>query len=1056
MNRTMRRIITICFATLASVVLAQPPVISSVTPANTYPTNQVIINGSGFSATSSQLQVWFNQVKGNIVSSSEFSITVTVPASASFGVVEVINLTTRLSAKSSFKFSPYYSGTTFNSALFEAPITFSGTNELFDLCSCDLNADGKPEIAVTRIDNETDIIVLQNTSTPGSLSFNRLDKGNLASLNIGAPTEKITCGDLNGDGKPELIATRSGATRNVVFALPNTSAGTVSFGAAVSLLLDVGHFARFVKVRDLNNDGKPEIIVTNSFNNQLYIFQNQSSGGVLNINPTPIKVTVTGANTTYGLDVQDLDNDGKADLIVNQFQSNHVFVLKNQSTSTISFATPVQINAFGTLNDVVTGDINEDGKLDLIVTNTFGNQVLVLLNTSGGTISFNTTITLNTFNGPWGLTVEDIDGDQDLDIIVANRNQSQVNIFRHDGNNSSPGFPSASLITSNPTRNILVGDLDGDAKPDIAFTSFNSGTTTFRVEIQRNKNCFVPAILNEPPVTICGGQTIRLNSIPGIGITNYDWKESGVSIGAPSNSFYDMTAPGNYTVDATSEGGTCVTTSAALNVTLGAGGVPPDPVLSSNSPICSGQNLHLGTTSVGVTYQWSGPNGFASTVQNPSVASATKAHAGLYSLVVSNGTCNSNEVTTLVDVADLQNFSISSSASGNILCQGSSLTLSVNSVGGYQYQWIKDGVDMGGQTGTTLNVTLDGVYKNRVQNTSLGCTVETNAITVTVYSAPVAGFTVDPTVCTGLDLQFTDQSTVDSRATVTYAWDFGDTATATTASPTHAYTAAQTYNPKLTVAYTGVTGCTNMISKPVAVVSSTQPVITSSVPSSCPGEEVALSIAGTFTSLLWSTAETGSSITVTQPGTFSVTSVDQNGCAGSGQITIGSSPVPTLVVTSDKTSVASGQSAQLDATGADSYSWTPVETLDDPSIANPLATPDITTTYVVVGSLNGGCSAEASITIQVNNDPSSLNVPNVFSPNGDGINDLWVIPGVEAFTECTVTIFDKNGKRIFEQRGYQNDWNGTYNGKEVPPGTYYFVIGCPDKTPFTGHLLVGR
>ena len=78
-----------------------------------------------------------------------------------------------------------------------------------------------------------------------------------------------------------------------------------------------------------------------------------------------------------------------------------------------------------------------------------------------------------------------------------------------------------------------------------------------------------------------------------------------------------------------------------------------------------------------------------------------------------------------------------------------------------------------------------------------------------------------------------------------------------------------------------------------------------------------------------------------------------------------------------------------------------------------------------------------------------------FSPNGDGINDLWVIPGIVVYSECTVSIFDPLGRRIFEKKGYQNDWDGTFDGKQVPQGTYYYVIaGCPDKEPLNGHILV--
>jgi gliding motility-associated-like protein len=83
-----------------------------------------------------------------------------------------------------------------------------------------------------------------------------------------------------------------------------------------------------------------------------------------------------------------------------------------------------------------------------------------------------------------------------------------------------------------------------------------------------------------------------------------------------------------------------------------------------------------------------------------------------------------------------------------------------------------------------------------------------------------------------------------------------------------------------------------------------------------------------------------------------------------------------------------------------------------------------------------------------------MKITNIFTPNGDGFNDLWVIQGVETFGDCTISVFDSFGSQIFEQKGYANTWDGTYNGKKVPRGTYYYIVNCPDKKPVTGHLLV--
>jgi len=79
-----------------------------------------------------------------------------------------------------------------------------------------------------------------------------------------------------------------------------------------------------------------------------------------------------------------------------------------------------------------------------------------------------------------------------------------------------------------------------------------------------------------------------------------------------------------------------------------------------------------------------------------------------------------------------------------------------------------------------------------------------------------------------------------------------------------------------------------------------------------------------------------------------------------------------------------------------------------------------------------------------------------FSPNGDGVNDFWELPSVESFSDCILSIFDRSGRRVYEQKGYFNNWDGTSNGKQLPEGVYYYVMGCPNRPPITGNVLLSR
>jgi gliding motility-associated-like protein len=1040
--------------------LAQTPVITGIDLRQTYAGSKVVISGSGFSPTPANLDVWFDNVRGTITASSDFSIEVTVPASAKSGNIEVINKASKLSARSNFKFSPYYSGEGFDGSKFGAPVTFTGTtNEVFDVCTCDFDLDGKPDLAATKQGTASDMIMLRNTSTIGTLSFAQ------TSVVLGSPSFNTACGDLNGDGKPDLVASRGGATRNEVFVRLNTSTvGAISFSNSASLLLDVGHVAFRLSIRDLNSDGKPEIIVSNAFQatgNVLYVFVNQSTGGTLSINSTPVKITVPEASSSYGLDVQDLDGDNLPEIIFNQFNNPDIFILKNTfAGSGVSFAAAQKISLPGTLNHLTTADFNNDNKLDIAVTNsTVNNKVHVLLNTGSNSISFGAPMSFDTGDGPWGLDAVDIDGDKDTDLIIGNIDfnpatpNTELTALINNGNFANVGFAATTFNVGKKTRNVEVGDFDGDAKPDLAFTTVSGNS----VDVLRNQICYVPQILNTPPVTICNGQTVVLTGLPNPAAT-YQWLESGNTIPSNTNSTLSITTTGNYTLTGTTEGGACVKTTAALAVNTDPGSVTQDPTILNATggviSVCVGSTLTLETSDGDPGYAWAGPNGFATSAKINTINSVTTAQGGVYTLQLSNGACKSNIATVRVDVASLQSFIVSSSVPSNMVCAGGSVTLSTASQAGFSYQWIKDGADINLQTGTSLVVTQEGSYQVRVTSAApLSCSSETNPVSVVILATPVAAFTAPATACTGSDVTFTNQSTVDNRGTAAYSWNFGDATTSIAASPSHTYTNAVNANVSLTVSYTGVSGCTGNTSKSVNVITATNPTITASATTLCEGEQVDLSIPATYTSIAWTGGATTAATTVTSAGTYTVTAKDPNGCSTTAQVVLAGKPTPTITITPaiDPPTIVPGMSILLTASGADTYSWSPAETLNDASIAAPLATPLATTTYTVTGSLAGGCPSTATITVEVD---GTLKVTNAFTPNGDGFNDLWVIQGVETLGNCTITLFDSFGSQIFEQLGYTNNWDGTFNGKKVPRGTYYYIITCPDKKPVTGHLLV--
>jgi gliding motility-associated-like protein len=1037
------------------------PTISSISVKSTYPLDTIIISGAGFSATPANLQVWFGTVMGSIISSSDFLIKVVVPPQAKYTNIEVINLTTRLSVKSTDKFHSYFSGNSFNAGLMTLSSTFQNNDQLYDLCSCDFDLDGKPDIAATKF-AVSQIAIYRNTSVVGTTSFAETN------ASVGSFfTQEVTCGDLNGDGKPEIVASRSdggfGGNRNAIFVLPNTStSGSITFGTAIPLLLANGEHARYVSIRDLNLDGKPEIVVSNSFSNNLYIFKNQSSGGALNINATPIQLPVQGATNLYGLEIQDMDGDTKPEIIVTQFLTSNMFILRNQSSTTdIAFAAPAQLNFTGAFNKLVSADFNEDGKWDFANSNWNNNRVAIWINTStGSTFTFAPSIGLDSDLQPDGIDVGDIDGDQDIDIVCTSRASNNINVFLNSGNNVTPAFSAKmDVVHTKNTRNILLADLDGDAKPEITVTS-RTVTSSFSLDIFRNKNCFVPVLLTQSPVTMCPGQTVPLHAIPAVGVT-FDWKQNASTIQSSTNPNVLVSAFDSYTVTAISEAGACNNTTTSILVQAGTGTIPPDPVISTNGPICSGQTMQLSAPAVaGATYNWTGPNNFtaSTTSATTTITSAVAAAAGEYNLQIVKDQCKSNQKSVVVDVVNMGAFIIGSTSITNSTCQGTPLTLSTNGYSGFNYQWIQNASDMWGQVNNTLSVTQTADYKVRVSYPAIaGCTIESPSVSVKVLTPPTIAFSTTSSLCVTKDIVFTSAASVfDPNGTPVYAWDFDDGSNATIAGPTHAFATAQAYDVSLSGSYLGVTGCS---ANKVNTITINTPVAAAINPSAidiCPDSDVTLTVeGGTFSGVSWSTGQTTNPLIITESGTFTVTATDANGCQSTDTQIITSRPLPTVTVSANpNTPVVSGQEVFLTATGGDGYIWSPAESIDNPLSATPIATPISTTTYTVFISATGKCTVERTIEVLVE---GSVNIPNVFSPNGDSKNDFWIIPDAASKAACTLMIFDKSGAKVLEQGVNDDPWDGTYKGKPVPPGTYYYLIKCPnDNRPITGNILVAR
>ncbi|MCC6690041.1 MAG: gliding motility-associated C-terminal domain-containing protein, partial [Bacteroidia bacterium] len=297
----------------------------------------------------------------------------------------------------------------------------------------------------------------------------------------------------------------------------------------------------------------------------------------------------------------------------------------------------------------------------------------------------------------------------------------------------------------------------------------------------------------------------------------------------------------------------------------------------------------------------------------------------------------------------------------------------------------------------------------------------------------------------------------------TYSWSGPGTFSST------AQNIANLYSGKYPVTITDANGCTKL---DTAVVSAITNVVASAGKdtSFCQGASVVLDASKTLSAVTYKwfqlpvmTKISDSIVTTVTPptGTTNYLLVAVNGaCSDTDTVAIVANATPIVSAGTGQTifplqSITIGGSPTTTASGA-TYSWKPAADLTDSLAANPDATPLATTLYTVVVRDANGCSASDTVRITV---VPEIIFTNGITPNGDGKNETWIIDNIYKFPKCLVEIYNRWGDQIFTSVGYGTPWDGKYKGKDLPVGTYYYVIKLNDPlypTPYTGPITILR
>jgi gliding motility-associated-like protein len=1059
--------------------LAQKPTIVYMNKFSGTTTEIVDIIGTGFSNDPSRLKVFFGAASAAIISSSETLIKAKVPPGATYDNIKVINLNSRLSGVSNHQFMMSFGGEEFLNTRLTSQEIYTGASPaipgaLLDFCVCDLDGDGKNDWIAghDQLAQQPGVYIVKNNSTPGNIS------SAFSLINLPAQISYVTCGDVNNDGKPDIIAVRGGENDRVYVLINNsTGPGNISFLPFMTLVVPNARRLSKVKLEDLDNDGLPDIIITDNtnqsqprINNAVHIFKNKSANGIASFETTPITIriqedtNVTGDESfisgVFALDVKDLNNDGFPELIIAPLLKPNVCIIRNTSSpGKISFGEKTFLIVTDAINDLKIAEINGDGKPDIVVAKADASKNFsVFINETGenGIIKFGSAINFPLSKRSSSLDVGDINGDGKTDIVFSSfeTTSSSICILINTSVNKIPSFMEFVIPTRIRQAPIKIMDVDNDGRPDISV-----GLDDNRLGIFLNKNCVVAKTNPLGNVEICLGNTLDISTVRGINLI-YTWKLNGVDIteaNLANTPVLNAVGAGQYQVTINSDNGACTSVSAPVNVTVNLEAAPEKPTIIANTPACMGETLELKAQNNGgaVQYNWEGPGGWTSVQQNPVITNVNQQHVGYYVLgaVGSNG-CASKKDTMLINVLSLPTIEISGP---DAICSGTAANLYVPDYPDHQYQWKYNGNVMSGKTTSTISVDQIGTYSAVISKS--GCSYESKTFTLESITLPLAAFEAKNEACVKEPVSFTNTSTIPLQREVVYQWEFGDGNNSIQQHPTHTYTSTGNFNVRLKVAYENTT-CISETQKQINIRQANAVTIAAGSDIFCHGDSIKLEIQGTYPLYEWSNGKKTKSIYANTGGTYTAKITDPSGCTATAEITVSQYPKHEINVATSTgvTNLDFGKHLQLLADDQyDHYKWSPASGLNDDEIYNPMAGPRQTTTYTVTATDENGCTISNSIILTVSGTAPKLKTAKIFSPNGDSRNQYWEIEDVFNYQDNEVIIYDGQGKKVFEASPYINNWDATLNGSTLPEGVYYFVLRLRESgTVQTGSVMVVR
>jgi gliding motility-associated-like protein len=744
----------------------------------------------------------------------------------------------------------------------------------------------------------------------------------------------------------------------------------------------------------------------------------------------------------------------------------------------------------------------------------FGNNLVLTPHTYllNGAVTLTDSLYLNAEGNASAVFVIQINGalstSVNSKIILINGAQSKNVYWKVDGAvsiNSNSIFR-GTIICNNAAINLNNGViLDGRALTTTGALS----TSAMTVTIPSSINVSTPPVTSQ---TVCAGSSVSFSVVAsGNGLT-YQWMNGLVSLingGSISgvntatltiNPVNFSNASSNYNLVIS---GGCAASYTSANISLVVNASTSITTQPTNQTACPG-NLVSFTSAVlgtGLTYQWR--KGIVNIINGGNISGATTATliinpvsisdaASNYNVLVTGG-CSPGVTSTSVSLI-INSTSITSQPVSQTACSGNPVSFSVSATGsGLTYQWRKgivnliNGGNISGATTATLTInptSISDVATDYNVVVTGGClpVITSASVSLILNSTNITSQPINQVACQGNSVSF---SVAAIGSGLTYQWRKGNVNLINGGNISGATTATLIINP---VSITDVASNYNVVVTGGCAPSNTSINVSLMLNSinitsqpvnqmACPGNSVSFTSATTGSGLSYqwrkgnSNLINGGNISGATSATLNINPVSISDVASNYNVVISATCAPNdtslfvslslssvpVAIASSNSSVCTNSPINLIAQSVigGSYSWTGPNGYSssdqNPTISN--STPADAGTYSLIVSSNNCISARSTVSVDVNKcNQIDFFIPEGFSPNGDGINDVFFIRGLDIYPSNSITIFNRWGDKVFEANPYQNTWDGKaqrgirVGGDELPVGIYFYILDLGDNS----------